>query len=247
MEAISSGIWQAKGARPGLHVMVLGGVHGDEKTGIDVVKRLHSLFAGGGEQLAAGTLTLILGNEEAIRLNKRGTTTEHNLNRMFTKKHLYGPALDFYESRRAHELAPLLASADVSIDIHSTSSPSRPFLPCAFSPRHERIYRWFSCDLVLTDPDYILGGEQATTDEYVDSCGGAGIAAGLVALGADVEVRGEVFWPRAAFAAFNARRKPGDMRRWTGVGVDTYKPLRPSDAFARLAPVRLALVSQKSR
>ncbi len=175
MEAISSGIWQTKGACPGLHVMVLGGVHGDEKTGIDVVKRLHSIFAGGGVQLPAGTLTLVLGNEEAIRLNKRGTTTEHNLNRMFTQKHLSGPALDFYESRRAHELAPLLASADVSIDIHSTSSPSRPFLPCAFSPRHERIYRWFSCDLVLTDPDYILGGERATTDEYVDSCGGAGI------------------------------------------------------------------------
>ena len=38
----------------------------------------------------------------------------------------------------------------------------------------------------------------------------------------------------ATRAAFNARRKPGDMRRWTGVGVDTYKPLRPSDAFARL-------------
>jgi hypothetical protein len=25
-----------------------------------------------------------------------------------------------------------------------------------------------------------------------------------------------------ARAAFNARRKPGDMRRWTGVGIDTY-------------------------
>lgn len=175
MESIGSGIWQTKGTRHGPHIMVLGGVHGDEKTGIDVVKRLHAFFAGASEQLEAGTLTLVLGNEEAIRLNRRGTTIERNLNRMFTAKHLAGPVCDFYESRRAHELAPLLASADVSIDIHSTSSPSRPFLPCAFSPRHERIYRWFSCDLVLTDPDYILGGERATTDEYVDSCGGAGI------------------------------------------------------------------------
>jgi succinylglutamate desuccinylase len=158
-----------------MHIVVLGGIHGDEKTGIDVVERLHALFAAGDERLATGTLTLVLGNEEAIRLNQRGTTVEHNLNRMFTAKHLAGPVLDFYESWRAHELAPLLASADISIDIHSTSSPSRPFLPCAFTPRHEQIYRWFLCNLVLTDPGYVLGGERATTDEYVDSCGGAGI------------------------------------------------------------------------
>ncbi|MDD1713732.1 MAG: succinylglutamate desuccinylase/aspartoacylase family protein [Methanoregulaceae archaeon] len=175
MDAIGSGIWQAKGPRHGVHIVVLGGVHGDEKTGIDVVRKLHALFTAGDEHLAAGTLTLVLGNEEAIRLIQRGTSVEHNLNRLFTEKHLAGPVLDFYESRRAHQLAPLLASANVSIDLHSTSSPSSPFLPCAFSPRHERIYRWFSCDLVLTDPDYILGGERATTDEYVDSCGGAGI------------------------------------------------------------------------
>ena len=175
MKVIGSGIWQVKGPRAGPHLMVLGGVHGDEKTGIDVVKKLHALFDAGEEQLSAGILTLVLGNEEAMQLNQRGTSVEHNLNRMFTEKHLAGPVLDFYESRRAHELAPLLASADISIDIHSTSSPSRPFLPCAFSPRHERVYRWFRCDLVLTDPDYVLGGERATTDEYVDSCGGAGI------------------------------------------------------------------------
>ena len=37
-----------------------------------------------------------------------------------------------------------------------------------------------------------------------------------------------------ARAAFNARRKPGDMRNWTGIGVDTYKPLKPSEAFAKM-------------
>ena len=34
-------------------------------------------------------------------------------------------------------------------------------------------------------------------------------------------------------AAFNARRKPGDMRKWTGVGVDTYRPLKVSEVFAQ--------------
>jgi succinylglutamate desuccinylase len=175
MEEIGSGLWQVRGSNLSPHFVVLGGVHGDEKTGIAVVKNLHSLFSLGKKRLSQGTLTLILGNEEAIRMNKRGTSPEHNLNRMFTEHHLSGPVLDFYESPRAQELAPLLKSADVSIDIHSTSVPSRPFLPCAFTPRHERIYRWFDAGIVLTDPDFILGGEPSTTDEYVDSCGGAGI------------------------------------------------------------------------
>ncbi len=175
MKKVGSAIWHASGQRPGPHMVILGGVHGDERTGIVVVEQLRDDFLTGRQDLIQGKLTLVLGNEEAIRINRRGTTTDHNLNRMFTAGHLAGPVLDFYESRRAHELAPLLATADISIDIHSTSVPSRPFLPCAFTPRHERIYRWFDADLVLTDPDYIIGGERATTDEYVDSCGGTGI------------------------------------------------------------------------
>jgi succinylglutamate desuccinylase len=175
MQKMSSGIWQVSGSRPGPHLVILGGVHGDEKTGIEVVKELYAMFQERKEKLCVGTLTLILGNEEAIKINKRGTSPEYNLNRMFTEHHLSGPVLDFYESRRAHELASILQSVDISIDIHSTSVPGRPFLPCAFTARHEKIYRWFDADLVLTDPDFILGGERATTDEYVDSCGGTGI------------------------------------------------------------------------
>jgi succinylglutamate desuccinylase len=175
MEAIGSGIWQASGPQMGPHVIVLGGVHGDEMTGIELVKSLHTLFERGDIKLVLGKLTLALGNEEAIRLNRRATTPDRNLNRMFTRVHLEGPVLDFYESKRAKELAPILQSADISLDIHSTSVPSSPFLPCAFTPRHEKVYRWFDADLVLTDPDYILGGQRSTTDEYVDFCGGTGI------------------------------------------------------------------------
>lgn len=175
LEEIASNIWQISGIMPGVHVAVLGGVHGDEKTGIEVVKKLHDMFANDEKKLEKGKLTLILGNEEAIKIGKRGTTTEHNLNRMFSDKHLAGPVLDFYESRRAHELAPILKSADISLDIHSTSVPTIPFLPCAFSPRHEKVYRWFDAGIVLADPDFVLGGQRSTTDEYVDYCGGIGI------------------------------------------------------------------------
>ncbi len=181
LKEIGSSIWQVAGTQPGVHVVVLGGVHGDEKTGIEAVECLKNMFTDGEKnadnkmRVEKGKLTLILGNVEAIKIGKRGTTPEHNLNRMFSDKHLAGPVLDFYESRRAHELAPILKSADISLDIHSTSVPTPPFLPCAFTPRHEKVYRWFDAGIVLADPDFVLGGQRSTTDEYVDYCGGVGI------------------------------------------------------------------------
>ena len=175
LQTTGSGIWQVAGDMEGPHIVVLGGVHGDEKTGIEVIKKMHDLFSNEDMKVDKGKLTLILGNEEAIAVGKRGTTAEYNLNRMFSDEHLAGPALDFYESRRAHELAPILKSADISLDIHSTSVPTVPFLPCAYTPRHEKVYRRFDARIVLTDPDFVLGGQRSTTDEYVDYCGGIGI------------------------------------------------------------------------
>ncbi|MCJ7445228.1 MAG: succinylglutamate desuccinylase/aspartoacylase family protein [Methanotrichaceae archaeon] len=175
LHEIGSSIWQVAGVKLGTHIAVLGGVHGDEKTGIEVVKNLHDIFLNEKLKVDKGKLTLILGNEETIKIGERGTSAEHNLNRMFFDKHLVGPVLDSYESRRAHELAPILKSSDISLDIHSTSVSTVPFLPCAFTPRHEKIYQWFDARIVLTDPDFVLGGQRSTTDEYVDYCGGIGI------------------------------------------------------------------------
>jgi succinylglutamate desuccinylase len=175
MKEIGSSIWQVEGPKPGRHVVVIGGTHGDEMTGIEVVKTLKPLFENGEKTLEKGKLTLILGNEVAIRLVKRATAVEHNLNRLFSEEHLAGPVLGFYESGRAHELAPILATADISIDLHSTAMPSMPFLANLFGEKREKVYRWFDTDIVLADPNFILGGHRASTDEYVESCGGIGI------------------------------------------------------------------------
>ncbi len=175
LKEIGSGIWQVEGPEQGRHVVVIGGTHGDERTGIEVVKALKPLFAKGEKELVKGKLTLVLGNEVAIRLVKRATAVDHNLNRLFTEEHLAGPVLGFYESGRAHELAKILATADISIDLHSTALPSDPFLANLFGAKREKVYRWFDTDIVLADPDFILGGHQASTDEYVESFGGIGI------------------------------------------------------------------------
>jgi len=176
LNEIGSSIWQEERPRPGPHVVVIGGTHGDERTGIEVVKTLLPLFESGEKTVEKGKLTLILGNEEAIQLVKRATLPEHNLNRLFSEEHLAGPVLDFYESGRAHELARILATADISIDIHSTALPSMPFLANLFGAKREKVYRWFDTDIVLADPNFILGRYRASTDEYVESCGGSASA-----------------------------------------------------------------------
>jgi len=174
MEQIASNIWQIKGQEIGPHIMILGGVHGNEKTGVAVIKNLYEIFSEGREKIIRGTLTFGLGNEEAIQSNERGTNGS-NLNRLFTKTCLSQPAEDFYESRRAHDLAPLLETADILLDLHATFSKSKPFFACAASVNHQKIFRWFEADIILTDPNFIVGGERATTDEYVEDCGGIGI------------------------------------------------------------------------
>jgi len=174
MKTINSNLWQIKGSEVGPHIMVLGGVHGNEKTGVAVIKKLYDLFSEGQEKVVRGTLTFGLGNEEAIADNVRGVNGR-NLNRLFTKQHLSGLPENFYESQRAHVLAPLLASADILLDLHATFYKSEPFLACANSSEHGKIFRWFEANTVLTDPNFVIGEERATTDEYVDECGGVGI------------------------------------------------------------------------
>jgi len=174
MKTINSNLWQFKGSEVGSHIMILGGIHGNEKTGVAVINKLYKIFSEGQEKVIRGILTFGFGNEEAIATNVRGVNGR-NLNRFFTKQHLSGSPENFYESQRAHILAPLLASADILLDLHATFYKSEPFLACANSSEHEKIFRWFEADTVLIDPNFVIGGERATTDEYVDECGGIGV------------------------------------------------------------------------
>lgn len=110
---------------PGPRVIVMGGIHGDEPCGVSAVKRLEREFRAGQLQLAQGELLLITANHEAIEADQRSLV--RNLNRLF-KDNSGEP--DCYEVRRAEQLKPLLAEAQYLLDLHSTTSPSPPFLMC---------------------------------------------------------------------------------------------------------------------
>lgn len=86
--------------------------HGDEKIGVAVTKNLKKL------NIKKNTLAIQVANKRAFRLNKR--FVDQDLNRSFS-----GKKNGNYEERRAYELSPIIKSADLIMDIHSTTSSSK--------------------------------------------------------------------------------------------------------------------------
>lgn len=176
LKEVGDYIWQIQSPEAGPHIVICGGMHGDELIGIEVVKKLKEVFERGEKKLTSGKLTLILANVEAIKKGRRSTSPERELNDLFSQKYLSAPPEDYYESRRAHELAPFLREADVLLDLHATSSPTEPFLPCVFDERHKKIFRWLDAGIVLTDPRGVLYyNDAASIEMLVDEYGGVGV------------------------------------------------------------------------
>ena len=151
--------------------MILGGIHGNELTGIDVVKDLVSAFTEKRMKLSSGTLTLALGNPRAVGLGLRATETGLDLNRSFLSETIAHPKA--YEHERAAELAPFIAGADVLVDLHATNKPSKPFVVATtVDERRMKLARRFDCDAFVVAPDAVITG---TTDGWISSHGGFGI------------------------------------------------------------------------
>jgi succinylglutamate desuccinylase len=177
MQEIGNHIWQVSAQADGPRVVVIGGMHGNELTGIEVVKALMADFDSGAATLQRGTLTIMIGNPKAIERGTRGSEDHADLNRMFNPDRLAGGPDGTYEDARAREMAPYLRKADVSIDLHSTNKPSEPFIASRVDARHEAIYRWFDTTKVVGDTTYAVGGgAPATSDDIVDLSGGVGVA-----------------------------------------------------------------------
>jgi hypothetical protein len=151
--------------------MVLGGVHGNELTGIHAARWLVARFKTGGERLVRGTLTVALGNPEAIQRNMRGSAPHRDLNRCCKEEMVNAPKT--YEERRAAFLAPLIAEADVLVDLHAVNTPSKPFVVAtAHDTQRAALGSLFPCDTFLVAPDEIIEG---STDGWIEKSGGYGI------------------------------------------------------------------------
>jgi predicted deacylase len=149
--------------------MVLGGVHGNELTGIRAVHRLRERF--GVEKLARGMLTVAIGNPAAVARGTRGSAPHMDLNRSFRAELLAEPKT--YEERRAAELAPFIAEADALLDLHAVNTPSEPFVVAtAHDARRAELGAAFPCRTYVVAPDAIIPG---STDGWAGRCGRYGI------------------------------------------------------------------------
>lgn len=114
------GVTTKTGKGPGPVVAIFGGVHGNEKVGVEVVRTLAKKLV-----LESGTVHLVEANPKAIQQNVRAI--KKNLNRCFVREE---DSAEF-EDIRARELMDLLDTADVLIDIHASNTPgSTPFIIC---------------------------------------------------------------------------------------------------------------------
>lgn len=162
MDAIPESVSQFSGPRSGPRVVALGGVHGNEITGVMLVERLRADLERGALALAAGTLTLVVGNPRAVELGTRGSEPHADLNRSFTTETLDSNGPDGYEARRARELAPIIAASDLVIDLHATNKPSDPFaIAFVDTLEHRELCALFPCDKLLLVPTEVIGGTTA--------------------------------------------------------------------------------------
>ena len=91
------------GANPGTTSIIIAGIHGDERGGIDAFEEIIPNL-----KIENGRVIFMYGNPEAIKLNKR--FTEANLNRMFNEDSaILDEQKNSYEYKRAQCIKKYLA------------------------------------------------------------------------------------------------------------------------------------------
>jgi len=153
------------GREEGTTSIVLVGVHGDEKCGVEVLERILPSL-----EIERGTVLFGYGNPRAIEANKRFTET--NLNRMFNAdEQLTENDKKSYEYQRAQFLKTYFGKAEALLDIHASSiTNSRAFVICEANAKE--IVKFFPIDLVVSGFDKV---EPGGTDYYMNSVGKVGI------------------------------------------------------------------------
>ena len=153
------------GKEKGTTSIVLVGVHGDEKCGVEALEKILPNL-----KIERGVVLFGYGNPRAIETTKR--YTEANLNRMFNgDEMLTTKEKESYEYQRAQFLKSFLNKADALLDIHASSIPkSKAFDICEANA--EEIVKFLPVDLVVSGFDKV---EPGGTDYYMNSNGKIGI------------------------------------------------------------------------
>ncbi|MDD5710900.1 MAG: succinylglutamate desuccinylase/aspartoacylase family protein [Candidatus Colwellbacteria bacterium] len=154
-----------EGQRVGPSSVILTGVHGDERCGIDAVERVLPDL-----KIESGKVWVGYGNPQAVEQNVR--FAEANLNRMFKPDDTLSKSeKNSYEYGRAQYLKKYLDEVDVLLDIHASFTPNaRPFVLCEMNAFE--IVKYLPFDLMVTGFDNV---EPGGTDYYMNRMGKIGI------------------------------------------------------------------------
>lgn len=158
-------IIELKGRESGPTSMVLVGIHGNERCGIEALEKLLPNL-----KIERGCVYVGYGNPRAIERKIR--FTEANLNRMFNPDSMLSAKyLNSYEYGRAQYLKKYLSKSGALLDVHASLTPnSKPFIICEANAKE--IIKYLPVDLVVSGFDRI---EPGGTDYYMNSIGKIGI------------------------------------------------------------------------
>ncbi len=172
--------WLISGERPGPRLAVIGAMHGNERTGVEIVQRIKSKFSGKALNCLNGQVFLMIGNPHAYAQATR--FVEEDLNRLFSEKEeraicgKKSATSVTLERKRAKELMDVLRGVDVLIDIHATIRPSVPFVYCEATPKHLEIATCFDVPYIVSpEPDFRPPDLFSSADNFVDRHGGIGL------------------------------------------------------------------------
>lgn len=154
-----------QGNLPGSTSVVLVGIHGNERCGVEALNELLPNLA-----ITSGRVIFILGNPRAIEQNVR--FTEANLNRMFRNDEGIPPEQKAsYEYSRAQYIKKYLDQADALLDVHASFTPgSRSFIIA--ESNSQLITERLPFNLVVSGFD---ATEPGGTDSYMNMNGKPGV------------------------------------------------------------------------
>lgn len=124
-----------------MKVLVIGGMHGNEPLGLEVVRLFKNRPVTG--------VDIVVANKEATKANKRFTGKD--LNRSFPGN----ASIMAYEDRRAKELLKLAKKYDVVLDFHNTYCPNND---CGFVG--------MDAPKILYDISWLLGLDKVIVADY---------------------------------------------------------------------------------
>jgi succinylglutamate desuccinylase len=122
-------------------VAIIGGTHGNELTGVYLIKKFQQFPA----LLQRDSLECVtlLANPQAIAANRR--YIDRDLNRSFANEDLQNPELTGYEDELAKQIAAELRNVDLIIDLHSsTANMGLTILPSSAHPFNMRLAAYLS-------------------------------------------------------------------------------------------------------